>query len=61
MMVKRDQWTIKDEIDDVEMERPHVVILGAGASVAALPNGDKMVEGFRLWITSSMSLAVSQF
>lgn len=29
------------EISDVSMKRPHVVILGAGASLAALPEGDK--------------------
>lgn len=27
-------------------KRPHVVILGAGASCAAIPNGDKMVRRF---------------
>lgn len=30
-----------DEIKQVSMERPHVVILGAGASLAALPHGDR--------------------
>lgn len=29
------------EISDLGMERPHVVILGAGASLASFPNGDK--------------------
>lgn len=29
------------EIEDVGMQRPHVVIIGAGASLAALPDGDK--------------------
>ena len=34
--------TEDEEINDLNMERrPHVVILGAGASRAALPNGDK--------------------
>ncbi|HAS6248843.1 TPA: hypothetical protein I7203_21125 [Vibrio vulnificus] len=33
--------TISDEINSVRMEKPHVVILGAGASYAAFPNGDK--------------------
>ncbi|MFH1231711.1 MAG: hypothetical protein V1709_09475, partial [Planctomycetota bacterium] len=33
--------TIQQEIDTVSMRRPHVVILGAGASLAACPNGDK--------------------
>lgn len=31
---------IQQEIADVSMKRPHVVILGAGASIAALPHGD---------------------
>lgn len=30
----------EDEISDVSVKRPHLVILGAGASVAALPDGD---------------------
>jgi hypothetical protein len=33
-------YTIDDEIADLQMKRPHVVILGAGASIAATPNGD---------------------
>ena len=36
----------EQEIQQVEMERPHVVILGAGASYATLPSGDK--NGTRL-------------
>lgn len=38
------EWVIwmNEVIDEVAMKnRPHVVILGAGASCAALPNGDK--------------------
>jgi hypothetical protein len=31
----------QQEMADVSMKRPHVVILGAGASLAALPNGDR--------------------
>jgi hypothetical protein len=31
----------EEEIRQIEMGRPHVVILGAGASYAAFPNGDK--------------------
>ena len=34
------QYNKQDEIADVSMKRPHVVLLGAGASKAALPNGD---------------------
>ena len=33
--------TIEEEISGVRMTRPHVVLLGAGASLAALPHGDK--------------------
>lgn len=33
--------TIEEEINDISMGRPHVVILGAGASRAAFPEGDK--------------------
>lgn len=33
--------TIENEIASLQMKRPHVVLLGAGASKAALPNGDK--------------------
>lgn len=29
------------EQDDIEVKRPHVVIIGAGATIAAIPNGDK--------------------
>lgn len=32
--------SVQQEIEQIEMERPHVVILGAGASYAAFPNGD---------------------
>jgi hypothetical protein len=33
--------TIEDEIANIQMGRPHVLLLGAGSSKAALPNGDK--------------------
>jgi hypothetical protein len=33
--------TARQEIHQIEMERAHVVILGAGASLAAFPDGDK--------------------
>lgn len=32
---------VEDEIKDVKMKRPHVFILGAGASIATFPNGDR--------------------
>ena len=33
--------SIQDEIDHIQMCKPHVVILGAGASCAAFPKGDR--------------------
>lgn len=33
--------TAQEEINQVKMNRPHVVILGAGASLACFPKGDK--------------------
>ncbi len=38
--------SVEQEIQQIEMQRPHVVILGAGASLAAFPNGD--ANGVRL-------------
>ncbi len=40
------ELSIEDEIKDVKFGRPHVVILGAGASLAAFPDGDP--NGIRL-------------
>lgn len=34
-------YSLADEIADTRMERPHVVILGSGASRAAFPKGDR--------------------
>lgn len=34
-------YSRKQEVAEVRMERPHIVILGAGASRAACPKGDK--------------------
>ncbi|MBV9658087.1 MAG: hypothetical protein JO295_08245 [Verrucomicrobia bacterium] len=39
-------FTVQDEIKTAKFGRPHVVILGAGASLAAFPNGDR--NGHRL-------------
>ncbi len=33
--------SVKEEIDSIFMEKPHVLLFGAGASKAALPSGDK--------------------
>ena len=40
------------EVTDLGLERPHVVILGAGASLAAFPKGDK--NGLRLPLMSDL-------
>lgn len=45
-MADADVGTRAYEIDDVQQLRPHLVILGAGASRAAFPNGE--VQGYRL-------------
>lgn len=34
-------FTVADEIARVDVNRPHIVVVGSGASVAAFPNGDK--------------------
>lgn len=38
--------SVEQEIRQIQMGKPHIVILGAGASYAAFPNGDK--NGVRL-------------
>ncbi len=35
------EYSVKEQIGDVSAQRPHIVILGAGASLAACPNGDQ--------------------
>lgn len=34
-------WPETEEIKSLQMQRPHLVILGAGASLAAFPSGDR--------------------
>ena len=34
-------FSFKDQVNTLDISRPHLVILGAGATKAALPNGDK--------------------
>lgn len=36
-----DEYTEEYEVNNTSFRRPHVVLLGAGASYAAFPNGDK--------------------
>lgn len=40
-MLSEHEVTVEQEIAEVTMGHPHVVVLGAGASRAALPHGDK--------------------
>ena len=35
-------WPESDEIKSLQMRRPHLVILGAGANLAAFPNGKRL-------------------
>lgn len=35
------ELSAEEEINQIKVGKPHVVILGAGASYAAFPNGDK--------------------
>lgn len=41
----------KHEIIESMKKRPHLFILGAGATKATIPNGDKMAVKVLLWIT----------
>lgn len=45
--------SVTDEIDQIGMGKPHLVLLGAGASRAALPNGD--ANGRRLPLMSDFT------
>lgn len=40
-MIDQHAYTRQEEIKNVTMDRPHVVLLGAGASRASFPDGDK--------------------
>lgn len=40
-MANENEYSKDEEIRDVTAKRPHVVILGAGASLAAFPKGDR--------------------
>ncbi|NCC22577.1 MAG: hypothetical protein EOM26_08950 [Alphaproteobacteria bacterium] len=41
MSTGKESYTLSEEIKDTSMGKPHVVILGAGASIAATPMGDR--------------------
>lgn len=49
-------WSEREEISNLSMKRPHLVILGAGASLAALPNGDR--NGKRLPVMKTFAEVV---
>jgi len=49
--------SIEDEIAHLRMNRPHVVLMGAGASVAACPSGDKF--GRRLPVMRNLAKMLS--
>lgn len=53
--------SIDDEINDIKMGRPHVVILGAGASVAAFPEGDKNKQKLPLMANFIETLNLGNF
>jgi len=40
-MASNSEMTIEQEVAQIRMKKPHVVVLGAGASRANCPNGDK--------------------
>ena len=40
MIIEMSEFTAEQEIEQIKMKAPHVVILGAGASRAACPEGD---------------------
>jgi hypothetical protein len=51
-----DNVSTAEEIDSIIMGRPHVVLLGAGASVAACPRGDR--AGKRLPVMANLTEVV---
>ena len=53
--------TVDQQIDDVSAKRPHFVLLGAGASRAALPNGDKNGRQVPLLKEVAQSLMLEQY
>lgn len=53
-------YTREDEVADFRMEHPHVVILGAGASRAACPGGDRSGRPLPLMADFSTCLGLDQ-
>lgn len=52
--------TIEEEIESVFMGKPHVLLLGAGASKAALPKGDKNGKPIPIMRDVAKALSLSQ-
>jgi hypothetical protein len=50
--VDSSEWSLEEEIADCGIGRPHLVLLGAGASLAAFPNGD--ANGRRLPLMNTL-------
>ena len=59
-MVQSFHYTREDEVADVRMERPHVVILGAGASRAVCPHGDRSGRALPLMADFSACLGLDE-
>jgi hypothetical protein len=53
--------SVEQEINDVSHGKPHVLLLGAGASFAALPNGDKHGRPVPLLRDVARSLNLEQY
>ena len=51
-------YSKEEQIADVQMERPHVIVLGAGASRATCPAGDRYGQHLPLMADFSSSLAL---
>ncbi len=56
-MESSDEISIKQEVNQVSMNRPHVVVLGAGASRATCPDGDNNWENNIKTETFKLNLA----
>jgi hypothetical protein len=57
-MPSPEDYSVEDEIADVGVGAPHVVVLGAGASRACCPNGDKNGKSLPLMADFAVALGV---
>lgn len=53
--------SVNEEIENISMGKPHVVLLGAGASKAALPNGDKNCKPVPILRELATELNISKY